>query len=131
MNFKKTLKWTGITLLLMILAGAGFFGMQMMQYKDAVERITFSDIDIQSVPDGIYEGACDAVIVTAKVSVAVKDGAITDIQLLEHNNGKGAPAESTLDLILKDQTTDVDTISGATNSSKVIRKAVENALLQQ
>jgi uncharacterized protein with FMN-binding domain len=131
MNMKKTLKWTGITVLLMILAAVGFFGIQMTQYKDAMERITFSHIDINAVPNGTYEGSCDAVIVSAKVSVAVKDGTITDIQLLEHNNGKGAPAESTLNLILKDQTTDVDTISGATNSSKVIRKAVENALLQQ
>lgn len=131
MNYKKILKWFGITVLLVVVAAVGFFGVQMNAYKDAVAQITFSDIDIHSIPNGTYEGSCDAVIVTAKVSVAVKDGTITDIQLLEHKNGKGASAESTLGLILNQQTTEVDTISGATNSSKVIRKAVENALLQQ
>lgn len=131
MNYKKILKWSSITVLLVVVAVGGFFGVKMNAYKDAVAQITFSNLDIHSIPNGTYEGSCDAVIVTAKVSVTVKDGNITDIQLLEHKNGKGASAERIVDLILENQTTEVDTISGATNSSKVIRKAVENALHMQ
>ena len=33
-----------------------------------------------------------------------------------------------VDKIIKEQNTDVDAVSGATNSSKVIKKAVEEAL---
>lgn len=43
-------------------------------------------------------------------------------------NGKGSAAESILSDMLTKQTTSVDAISGATISSKVIRKAVENSL---
>ena len=64
----------------------------------------------------------------AKVEVTVKDKAITNIALIEHMNGKGKPAERIIDDIVKQQSVAVDTVSGATNSSKVIMKAVENAL---
>ena len=50
------------------------------------------------------------------------------IDLLEHRNEKGKPAEQIIDDILKRQQIDVDEVSGATNSSKVIKKAIENAI---
>ena len=51
----------------------------------------------------------------------------TDIELTEHQNGRGTPAEAILEEMLREQTTDVDAVSGATCSSRVIRKAVEEA----
>ena len=65
----------------------------------------------------------------AKVSVTVKDNKITDITLLNHKNERGKPAEVIPEKVLKAQSLQVDTISGATNSSKVILKAIENALM--
>ena len=50
------------------------------------------------------------------------------IELLEHENGRGTPAEAILSQMVQKQTTAVDAVSGATCSSKVIRKAVENAI---
>ena len=58
----------------------------------------------------------------------MEDHTIKEIKLLEHNNDRGASAESILDHMVEKQRTDVDAVTGATNSSKVIRKAVENAL---
>jgi len=43
-------------------------------------------------------------------------------------NGRGKPAEAVLDNIIKEQKIKVDAVSGATNSSIVLEKAVENAL---
>jgi len=60
--------------------------------------------------------------------VTVKDGSITKIDLVKHKNEHGSSAEQILESILDKQTPDVDVISGATNSSRVIMKAVENAL---
>ena len=53
---------------------------------------------------------------------------MANIDILEHKNGRGSPAEVVTDRIIEKQKIDVDAISGATNSSIVIKKAVENAL---
>ena len=66
--------------------------------------------------------------VSAKVSVTIKDHRIESIELLEHNNGQGAGAEVIPSIVVEKQTMQIDTISGATYSSKVILKAIENAL---
>jgi uncharacterized protein with FMN-binding domain len=98
------------------------------KYQTTVSNMAFSDIDISSIPNGVYEGECNVNYISAKVSVSVKDGVITDLKLLEHKNEKGAMAENIVVDILDKQTINVDAVSGATNSSKVIKKAVENAL---
>ena len=53
---------------------------------------------------------------------------MTDIELIEHVNEKGAAAEVLPDRMLEEQRVDVDAVSGATSSSNVIRDAVYNAL---
>jgi len=64
----------------------------------------------------------------AKVEVTVESGGIANITILEHRNERGRPAESVINDILDNQRIDVDAVSGATNSSAVIKKAIENAL---
>ena len=105
-----------------------FYLKDVHQYQSKVQSIQFTDIDITTIPDGLYTGECDVGFIYAKVEVAVLDGAIVTINLLRHVNGRGASAEQIVNDIVERQTTDVDAISGATNSSNVIRKAVENAL---
>ncbi len=80
------------------------------------------------VTDGVYVGEYDVDFVYAKVEVTVQNGVITKIDILEHKNGRGKPAEIVADRIIEEQKIDVDAVSGATNSSVVIKKAVENAL---
>jgi len=48
--------------------------------------------------------------------------------ILEHDNGKGGKAEKIVDDVIKAQSLNVDVVSGATVSSKVILKAGEMAL---
>ena len=64
----------------------------------------------------------------AKVEVTVQNGEITDIIILEHRHEHGKAAETVINEIVDEQRIDVDAVSGATNSSIVIKKAVENAL---
>lgn len=97
-------------------------------YRDKVNAISFSNIDISSVPDGSYTGEYDADMVMAKVEVVVQGGRIIDIKLLEHKNDRGAAAEVIPSMIIESQNIDVDAIASATNSSQVIKKAVDNAL---
>ena len=62
------------------------------------------------------------------MEVTVQNGEITNINILEHRHERGKTAEVITDCIVDEQKIDVDAISGATNSSTVIKKAVENAL---
>lgn len=99
-------------------------------YKQAVNDIVFEKIDITKITDGTYVGECNVNFIYAKVAVAVQNGEIQKIDILEHKNERGESAETVVDRIAAEQTIDVDAVSGATNSSTVLKKAVENALAQ-
>ncbi len=97
-------------------------------YKKAVKETTFEDINISDIPDGVYVGEYDVNFIYAEVEVTVQNGEITNINILEHRHERGKTAEVITDSMVDEQKIDVDAISGATNSSIVIKKAVENAL---
>lgn len=120
----------GIIVLAVIILGAILVNylISVQRYQNAVENIAYANIDISQIPDGAYIGECDVNYIYAKVSVTVKNGTLVQIDLLEHTNERGSPAEGIEQRIVDEQRIDVDAVSGATNSSKVIKKAVENAL---
>ena len=125
---KKTVLISLLVLLIIGIFAGGIYLKSISDYKAKVNALTFDEIDLTKVEDGIYEGQCDTGIVRARVQVTVRDHQMERIDLLEHENGRGTPAEAILDQMVQDQTTAVDAVSGATCSSKVIRKAVENAI---
>ncbi len=100
----------------------------VQKYQNNIENITYVHIDALNIADGSYIGECNVQFIYVKVMVTVKNHVITDIQLLEHRQERGADAERILKDIIHQQKIDVDVIAGATNSSKVIKKAVDNAL---
>jgi len=110
----------------------GIFGanylISLHKYKKIVSEININSIDLSKVHDGTYTGSYDAIFVGAEVEVTVKNNKITDIKLLNHKTERGKPAEVIVDDVKEKQSLQVDAISGATNSSKVILKAIENAL---
>ncbi len=107
---------------------AALYLKSVADYKKAVKGTTLSNIDICSIPDGVYVGEYDVDFIYAKVEVTVQNKTVTNIAILEHKNERGKPAEIVVDRIIETQTIDVDAITGATSSSIVIKKAVENAL---
>ena len=81
--------------------------------------------------DGVYEGTGQGNNGAIKVEVTVEGGNITAIKLVEHSETDGIyqGAESNvIPNIIRTQSTEVDTVSGATNSSNGIMEAVANAL---
>ncbi len=120
-----------ILVLVIIVAGVGFVAnylISVQRYRDQVANISYNNINASVVPNGTYIGEYDADLIYAKVEVAVQNGAITNIVLLEHLHQKGDAAETIVSAIVSQQKVDVDSVSGATNSSTVIKKAVDNAL---
>jgi uncharacterized protein with FMN-binding domain len=120
------------TLILILLIVHIFFGIvSFSSYQRSIASITtFQNIDVNKIKDGKYEGEYDAGYIYAKVRVTVSKGKITAIDILQHQNERGQSAEKITDKIISAQSLNVDAVSGATNSSKVIKKAVESALLK-
>lgn len=127
---KRTKIIVGIFVLGIVIAGiflAGYL-MSVQRYQNAVEGMIYENTDASQIPDGTYIGECNVDFIYAKVAVTVESGVIVDIELQEHRHERGAAAEGIEQRIVDEQRIDVDAVSGATNSSKVIKKAVDNAL---
>ncbi|MDE7179261.1 MAG: FMN-binding protein [Lachnospiraceae bacterium] len=125
---KRIISTVAVLLCLIGLIYMAVYMKSIADYKKAVRETTFTNIGISDVPDGVYVGEYDVSVIYAKVEVTVKNGEITNINILEHRNERGKPAEAVINKIVEEQKIDVDAVSGATNSSTVIKKAVENAL---
>lgn len=125
---KKTVLFVVMFLLLVGFVWGILYLKSVADYKQAVRETTFEDINISDVPDGVYVGEYDVNFIYAKVEVTVQKGEIKSINILEHKQERGKAAEAIADKIVEEQKIDVDAVSGATNSSTVIKKAVENAL---
>lgn len=77
--------------------------------------------------DGVYEGEHSFV----KVEVNVRQGKVENIKMLEHGGGGERYADMISSLpekMLAEQTSSVDAVSGATVSSRNLKRAVEDAL---
>ena len=125
---KKIISFIILLLLLIGLICGAVYLKNVADYKRAIGETTFDEIDIADVSDGIYIGEYDVNFIYAKVEVTVEDGEIVSINILEHRHERGKAAETVIEKIIEEQKIDVDAVSGATNSSTVIKKAVENAL---
>lgn len=115
-----------------ILCGVAYiikYTSDIKKYKDIVKGISIARVDLSKVKDGTYTGDFDAIVIEAKVIVKVKNHEIVDVELVKHKNERGKGAEVIPQRVVQAQSLQVDTVSGATNSSKVILKAIENALM--
>ena len=120
-------KW--LPVLLILLVGLPVSSCkQLREYRRIVNEIEIENVDLQQVADGRYTAEVDAILVRARVGVTVKEHRITAVDLLEHEHGRGEAAEVLPAHVVEQQTLKVDTITGATSSSKVILEAIELAL---
>ncbi len=95
---------------------------------DDVNNITVLSPDLANISDGMYVGEYSVTPVCVKVEVFVTEHKITDIKIIEHENGLGSKAEKIVNNVISEQSLEVDAVSGATVSSKCIIKAIEKAL---
>lgn len=97
----------------------------------AETQVIGGPVNHEKLVDGVYEGSYRGGPNKAVVKVTIKDQKIVDIEIVEHDAMKGKKAEPVIPkLIIEQQSTAVDAVTGATNSSNVIMNAVQNALEQ-
>ena len=88
--------------------------------------------DPSAYKDETYYGTGTGFGGTLKVKVEISGGKITSIQIMENQDGSEyiSKASALINTIIQNQSTNVDTVSGATYSSVGIIQAVRNALSQ-
>lgn len=94
------------------------------------DDVRIEEVDITKVVDGDYRGEATDGPVKVVVIVEVKEGRIVSIVLEHHRTLMGKPAERIPEDVIRAQSLKVDTVSGATVSSRAILKAISSALKQ-
>ena len=133
---KKRGKAALITILIIVtvLTAAFFVGWNWLEKEHSVLRnMEFEDIDITQIKDGAYEGYYAGGLYgwrENRVSVTVKDGKVTGIELLYSKDGTSDKILNELyGRVMEKQSLDVDTVSQATLTSRAYLKSVEDALM--
>ena len=124
---KKRLKYCGIIFAVLLFLCAFLF----IKQKNEIDHLRFSTVDLSQVEDGTYYGEENTTLVKAAVEVSIKDNKIQNITITKHDNGLGQKAEKIVGTMITKNTYEVDAISGATMSSQVIKRAVNDALARQ
>jgi uncharacterized protein with FMN-binding domain len=95
----------------------------------ATPAIEVKNLDFSRLRDGNYQGSYVGSMGKASVSLVVADKKVTAATLTHFESSPvGSPAKAVLARVMAAQSLAVDSVSGATYSSKVILRAVQDAL---
>jgi len=131
---KLTKKRVIVSVIGLVVVAALFFGSRLVsgfiQYQRIISEIEIRTPNLLQIQDGTYNGFFDAIQVSADVDVTVENHRITKIVINNHHMGRNSAvaAEAVIIDVVDSQSLEVDAVSGATNSSNVILKAVQIAL---
>jgi uncharacterized protein with FMN-binding domain len=138
-----------ILLILHILEVGGFVGIDGLQnalesdgylesneIDNSTEKSNLEENNIFAddviLQDGVYYGTADAFGPDLETEVIVENGIVIAVNIISHNERNSSIYGPAMDYvpsaIVKTQTTEVDSISGATYTSYGIMMSVENAL---
>ena len=105
-----------------------------VEKTSAVGLATQTDfgIDLSNVKDGTYTGSGTGFSGTITVEVTIQDGKIAAIQILSSGDDEAyfSRVRGLVDTVIAQQSLSIDTVSGATYSSRGLLSAIKNALLQ-
>lgn len=90
-----------------------------------------ASLEITAVPDGVYLGSGEGYSGEIEVAVTVEQGKIVDLEIVAHSEKPTYLAEAAAMIppqIIAEQTLEIDTKTGATESSRGIVSAVREAL---
>ena len=98
---------------------------------EAGENLAINPVDLTAIEDGTYAGVYQAGRWSNEVAVSVADHQIANIAVVKTVTIDDPEMTSTIiNNVIKNQSTTVDTVSGATVTSKAYLKSIENALTQ-
>jgi uncharacterized protein with FMN-binding domain len=121
---KKALLIVGIVVAALI----GIMAIASLPGMGAVRRMAVNEVDLSKVADGLYPGSFRAGRFSYSVEVMVKDHKIEAVKSAGRKQAQDAVVRQIFARIVEGQSVKVDTVSGASLTTKAVSKAVENAL---
>src|SRR5690554_4656823 len=91
-----------VFLVILLLFGGGI-GFSLWKGIQEINEFVINDMNLTNFADGVYQGTTAAGPINATVDVTVKDAKITQIDIVEHGNGRGEGAEAIVDEIISAQ----------------------------
>ncbi|HHT89574.1 MAG: FMN-binding protein [Limnochordia bacterium] len=125
---KKWMKKIIIVLVALCLSLLGIKLWATTAVQKQLASLTYENVEMSLVRDGMYYGETKAGLVSVQVEVLVQNHTIRGIEIVEHDNGLGRKAESITLAMMQENKWAVDAVSGATLSSEAIKSAVSKAL---
>ncbi len=128
--------WIIALLVVAVLGAGGLIGMSyVFREHREIRALPLNHVDFDELKDGVYTGEYEGGMYKWRqntVKVTVTDGKVTDIEQVDagFEYKEAEKLESLYDRVIRDQSLQVDVISGATLTSKGYLQAVENALLK-
>jgi uncharacterized protein with FMN-binding domain len=102
---------------------------------ELAKRVELKNIDLRTVPDGVYESAYTIVVPSAaanktvKVRVTVAGGRYESIEIIQPRNlGNAKLYKDLIARVEETQALSLDAVSGATITSTAVLKAIESAV---
>ncbi|WP_314065323.1 FMN-binding protein [uncultured Vagococcus sp.] len=114
----------------LVIITLGVLFIQLVTAEEEKVELASQPFSQLRLADGQVEGSFKQAVVSAKVKLTIENNTVMAIDILEHTTGLGKKAETIIDTVIEEQGTNVAVVSGATLSSKVILKAIENAIKQ-
>lgn len=114
--------------IVLLTALTSYFIIQTQDNLNYLVSMPIEDIELELIEDGVYTGEYEVFPVSVILEIKVLDHEIIQVNILKHSNGKGEPAEVIINDVISNQSIEVDSIAGATFSSKVILLAIKDAL---
>ncbi|MHC1770360.1 MAG: FMN-binding protein [Flexilinea sp.] len=127
--------WIILLIVIVVLAAAGGIGWSFLskEHREA-KSLPLNAVNFSKLNDGTYVGTYEGGMYKWRVNevrVTVSSGKVIQIEPLKGVEDQGNGSTKMLyDRVLENQSLQVDTISGATLTSKAYLQAIENALIQ-
>ncbi|HYF81750.1 MAG TPA: FMN-binding protein [Clostridia bacterium] len=122
-----------LTIIAVLGVGGTIGGSYLSKEYNEAKNLPLNDLDFSKLNDGTYIGEYEGGMYkwrVNKVQVIVTSGKVKDIKLLSTSGTGCVKIDPVMlyDRVIEAQSLQVDTVSGATLSSKAYLKSVENAL---
>jgi uncharacterized protein with FMN-binding domain len=123
-----------VILLILAVGGGIAWSFVSKEHREAAS-LPLNAVYFDMLKDGVYHGLYAGGMYKWRkneCNVTVKNGKVTDIQLVNSTDpgAKNTNTEMLYERVIKAQSLQVDTISGASLTSKAYLQCVENALVQ-
>lgn len=118
-----------LIVVIVILVFGGLMALMATRGLKKVKNLPLADIDISSLADGVYEGSYSGYRWDNTVRVTVKDGKITDFEVVKEKMTNSSQIINGIrEKLIAQQNLQIDAVSGASVNTRAYLKAIEDAL---